>query len=99
MTKSNLAQFGENVVEFGENYVTEVKNVFMQDAVRDSVFGQLIIIAVAVAIAPNHGASAFILVPADSFNNKITRRDIIPRDVMLRRFVSLSFCSPDTRFK
>ncbi len=79
MTKSNLAQFGENVVEFGENYVTEVKNVFMQDAVRDSVFGQLIIIAVAVAIAW--------LISCWGMARIIELRNAISRKTIGRRFV------------
>lgn len=52
-----------------------------------------------VTTAPNHRASGFILLPADSFNNEIILRDIIFSDMVPWWFISLSFYSSYANFK
>lgn len=52
-----------------------------------------------VTTAPNHGASGFILLPADSFNIEIILRDIIFSDMGPWWFISLSFYSSYANFK
>lgn len=52
-----------------------------------------------VTTAPKHGASGFILLPADSFNIEIILRDVIFSDMGPWWFISLSFYSSYANFK